>query len=107
MRMFAAYYPQIEFGSQPVTQLPWGHIQVLLFKIKDEKIRAWYAAQCLENGWSRPTLEKHIKNDLFIAQGCQANKATNFIARLPVPQSSLAQDMIKNPYNFDFLGLQR
>lgn len=103
--MFAAYYPQIEFGSQPVTQLPWGHIQLLLFKIKNEKIRAWYATQCLENGWSRPTLEKYIKNDLFTAQGCQANKATNFIARLPAPQSSLAQEMIKNPYNFDFLGL--
>ena len=105
MRMFAACYPQLEFGSQPVTQLPWGHIQLLLFKIKDKKIQAWYAAQCLENGWSRLTLEKYIKNDLFTAQGCKANKATNFLARLPTPQSSLAQDMIKNPYNFDFLGL--
>ncbi len=105
MRMFAACYPRLEFGSQPVTQLPWGHIQLLLFKIKDKKIQAWYAAQCLENGWSRSTLEKYIKNDLFTAQGCKANKATNFLARLPAPQSSLAQDMIKNPYNFDFLGL--
>lgn len=105
MRMFAACYPQLEFGSQAVTQLPWGHIQLLLFKIKDMKIREWYAMQCLENGWSRPTLEKYIKNDLFTAQGCKTNKATNYLTRLPAPQSSLAQDMIKNPYNFDFLGL--
>jgi predicted nuclease of restriction endonuclease-like (RecB) superfamily len=105
MRMLATCYSKLEFGSQPVTQLPWGHIQLLLFKIKDEKVRDWYAVQCLENGWSRPTLEKYIKNDLYTAQGCGTNKATNFLARLPAPQSSLAQDMIKNPYNFDFLGL--
>ncbi len=105
MRMFAEYYPNIEFGSQAVTQLPWGHIQLLLFKVKDGKIREWYAEQCLENGWSRPTLEKYISNNLFDAQGCQANKATNFLVRLPSPQSQIAQDMIKNPYNFDFLGL--
>jgi predicted nuclease of restriction endonuclease-like (RecB) superfamily len=105
MRMFAACYPTLEFGSQPVTQLPWGHIQVLLFKIKDEKIRAWYAMQCLDNGWSRLTLERYIKNDLFTAQGCETNKATNFLTQLPSPQSSLAQEIIKSPYNFDFLGL--
>ena len=35
--MFAACYSQLEFGSQSVTQLPWGHIQLLLFKVKDEK----------------------------------------------------------------------
>lgn len=105
MRMFAASYPNPQFGSQPVTQLPWGHIQLLLFKIKDTEVRNWYAAECLENGWSRPVLEKHIKHDLFTAQGHKANKATNFLVRLPEPQSSLAQDMIKNPYNFDFLGL--
>lgn len=105
MRMFAEYYPELKFGSQAVTQLPWGHIQLLLFKVKDEKIREWYAEKCWENGWSRPILEKYIKNNLFASQGCQANKATNFLTRLPSPQSQIIQDMIKNPYNFDFLGL--
>jgi len=103
--MFAEYYPKIEFGSQAVTQLPWGHIQLLLFKAKDEKIRDWYATECLDNGWSRFTLEKHLKDDLFSAQGIKKNKATNFLSRLSSPQSKLAQDMIKSPYNFDFLGL--
>ena len=65
MRMFAEYYPNVEFGSQPVTQLPWGHVQLLLFKVKNEEIRSWYAGQCLENGWSRQTLEKYVKNDLI------------------------------------------
>jgi len=105
MRMFAEYYPDIQIGSQAVTQLPWGHIQLLLFKIKNGGVREWYASQCLENGWSRPTLERYIRNSLFEAQGIKENKATNFLTRLPLPQSHLAQDLIKNPYNFDFLGL--
>lgn len=105
MRMFAECYPKLEFGSQAVTQLPWGHIQLLLFKIKDKKMQNWYAEKCLENGWSRSALENQIQNNLFAAQGSNANKATNFLERLPPQQSTLAQDMIKNPYNFDFLGL--
>lgn len=91
--MLAEYYPHTQFGSQAVTQLPWGHIQLLLFRIKDSKIREWYAQQCLENGWSRLTLEKNIKNNLFLAQGSTENKATNFLSRLPSPQSQIAQDM--------------
>ena len=63
----------------------------------------WYIQQAIENGWS--TLEKYIKQDLFKAQGIEDHKATNFMKRLLPPQSQLAQDMIKNPYNFDFLGL--
>jgi len=105
MRMFAAYYPALQFGSQSVTQLPWGHIQLLLFRVKDEKIRDWYATECLSNGWSRVSLEKYITNNLYAAKSNIAQKATNFLARLPEPQSNLAQEMIKNPYNFDFLGL--
>ncbi len=46
MRMFAESYLKLEFGSQAVTQLPWGHIQLLIFKIKDESIRSLCAEQC-------------------------------------------------------------
>ena len=86
MRMFAEYYPDVEFGSQPVTQLPWGHIQLLLFRVKDKKAREWYAKQCIENDWSRISLEKHVKNNLVETQGNKQNKATNFLKRLPSPQ---------------------
>jgi predicted nuclease of restriction endonuclease-like (RecB) superfamily len=37
---------------------------------------------------------------------CEAPKAlTNFAHTLPAPQSDLAQQVLKDPYNFDFLGL--
>jgi predicted nuclease of restriction endonuclease-like (RecB) superfamily len=76
--------------SQAVTQLPWGHIVVLLYKIKDEKIREWYPAQTLENGWSRAILETQISLSLYERQSNLAEKTTNFKEILPAPQSDLA-----------------
>jgi predicted nuclease of restriction endonuclease-like (RecB) superfamily len=35
----------------------------------------------------------------------QGHAETNFAATLPAPQSDLAQQLLKDPYNFDFLAL--
>jgi len=103
MRMLAEMYPT-GIGSQAVTQLPWGQVIVLLFSIKDSDQREWYALRALENGWSRATLESSIKKGLH-SQLQKEDKTSNFLASLPEPQSTLAQDILKNPYNLDFLGL--
>lgn len=104
MRLFADLYPS-SIASQAVTQLPWGHIVVILYKIKDEKIREWYATQTLENGWSRSILETQISLNLYERQGNDQKKTTNFKMRLPAPQSDLAQQSLKDPYIFDFLTI--
>lgn len=103
MRILAHYYPD-GIGQQLVDQLPWGHV-TLLTRLKDSEERYWYAKECHESGWSRPTLEKQIRSGLYQRQAISENKASNYLVRLPEPQSSLAHDLLKNPYNFDFLGL--
>ena len=105
MRQFAANYPSFEIMPQAVAQLPWGHIAILIHKVKDEIARCWYAEQAIEQGWSRPILERYIKEALYQRQGVTLAKASNYLARLPSPQSMLAQELLKQPYNFDFLGL--
>ncbi len=105
MRQFAQFYPALDFSAQAVPQLPWGHIVLLIQKVKIPHEQEWYARQTIEHGWSRPTLETYIKRSLYQQQGMSENKASNFSDRLPPPQSSLAQDILKSPYNFDFLGL--
>lgn len=104
MRLFSQNYPD-GIGSQSVSQLPWGHISVLIHKVKDRDEREWYAKQAIEQGWSRLTLERYLKGNLFQRQGIVAPKTSNYLARLPAPQSVLAQELLKQPYNFDFLGL--
>ncbi|KPJ67558.1 MAG: hypothetical protein AMJ43_04750 [Coxiella sp. DG_40] len=105
MRRFAELYPKFEIGAQPVRQLPWGHIIVLIQRIKDDIARDWYAQQTIINGWSRYALEDQIKSDLYKRRGIPDNKVSNFLTRLPYPQSMLAQDILKSPYNLDCLAL--
>lgn len=57
----------------------------------------------MDNGWSRTVLEHQIDSDLYDRQG---KAITNFQVKLPEPQSDLAEQTLKNPYNFDFLTLR-
>ena len=43
-----------------------------------------------------------LDTDLYERQG---KAITNFKLALPAPQSGLAQEMTKDPYNFDFLAI--
>lgn len=107
MRLLATLYPSLaEFAQQAAAQLPWSHIQLLLDKYKDDPVRRdWYAIQAIENGWSRSSLSMHIKSDLYERQALEKNKASNYRRQLASPQSDFAHEMLKNPYNFDFLTI--
>jgi len=89
--------------SQLVTEIPWGHNIALIQKLKDPAQRLWYAQQTVENGWSRAMLTHWIESDLHARQG---KAVTNFKTALPAPQSDLAEEVIRDPYNFDFLTLR-
>lgn len=102
MTFFAKHCPSGQIGQQPAAQLPWFHIITLLTKLDAPSEREWYAVKTLEHGWSRTTLQLHIKNRLLQRQGAAVS---NFAACLPSPGSALAIETLKDPYIFDFLGL--
>lgn len=102
MRAFAAAYPDEQFVQQAAGQIPWFHNCTLLDKVKDPQARRWYIEQTIQNGWSRSILTHQIGVDLYHRQGVAT---TNFSKTLPAPQSDLAQQVLKDPYNFDFLSL--
>ena len=103
MRAFyLAYRDQGANVPQAVGQLPWGHNVILWEKIKDMAVRSWYAQAAFEHGWSRSILEMQIESHLFERQG---KAQTNFERTLPPLQSDMAQALLKDPYNFDFLML--
>jgi len=76
----------------------------LLTKLEDRDARVWYATRAIENGWSRKVLEVQIATDL---RGRQGGALTSFDHALPTPDSELVRDAIKDPYNFEFLGLSK
>jgi predicted nuclease of restriction endonuclease-like (RecB) superfamily len=102
MRTFAEAYLDEPIVQQAAAQIPWFHNCVLLDKVKDPVQRLWYIQQTIEQGWSRNVLVLQIESGLYQRQG---SAVTNFEQVLPKPQSDLVQQIIKSPYNFDFLCL--
>lgn len=109
MRLLATIYPdESQFAQQPAAQLPWSHTQLLIDKFRDDPARfQWYAKSTIVNGWSRSTLNMHIKSELYERQSAIAEKSSNYLQLLPPPQSDLAHEMLKNPYSFDFLTISK
>ncbi len=86
-----------------IFSIPWGHHILIFSKCKSVEEAMFYVEQTIENGWSRSVLMNIIETKLFEAKG---KAITNFKVQLPAPQSDLAQQTLKDPYNFDFLGLR-
>ncbi|HEV2349785.1 MAG TPA: PDDEXK nuclease domain-containing protein [Terriglobia bacterium] len=103
MRAFAEAWPENQIVQAPLAQITWYHNIALLEKLKTSLERLWYARQTVQNGWSRSVLIHQIESGLFKRQG---KALTNFKRTLPASQSELSQQIIKDPYNFDFLTLE-
>lgn len=86
----------------------WGHHQHILAKSKGDRQKAlFYVHKTLENQWSRAMLlnmmgDKDGNSGLYEAQG---KALTNFAETLPKPDTDLARDILKDPYNLQFLHL--
>jgi predicted nuclease of restriction endonuclease-like (RecB) superfamily len=88
--------------QQLVAQIPWGHNLRVVSKCKSMDEALFYMQKTLEFGWSRDVLDTHIGLDEYKRVG---RSVTNFSLTLPSVLSDLAQQTLKDPYNFDFLTL--
>jgi predicted nuclease of restriction endonuclease-like (RecB) superfamily len=82
--------------------IPWRHHIEIMSRSKSVDEALFYVRQTIENGWSRAVLLNFISVDLYSRKGSAPN---NFSLTLPDTQSDLAAEMLKDPYNFDFLAL--
>ena len=85
-----------------IIMIPWRHHVSIFEKVKDIKQALFYIDKTIENNWSRTILEYQIEINLYERQG---KAVTNFKQTLPEPQSDLANAIMKEPYNFEFLRL--
>ena len=102
MRRFAETWPLDAIGQQPVGQLPWGHIVMLMERLKDGTSRDWYASKAAHHGWTRAVLHHQITTALHDRE---AAAPTNFAGALSQPDSELAQQITRDPYALDFLAV--
>ena len=108
-RWYSFYNQDITIGQQvvdqlreTVSQIPWGHNLRIIIQCKSIEEAFFYIHKTIENGWSRSILELHIKQQHYQRT---RHSVSNFSRLLPTVQSDLAQELLKDPYNFDFLTL--
>lgn len=83
--------------------IPWGHHRTIIDKCKNVDEAIFYAEKTFENNWSRDVLSIYIGTDLYK----RTSKAiTNFDFQLPKLDSDLADQITRDPYNFDFLTIR-
>lgn len=83
--------------------IPWTHHQKIIDKVKGDSQKAmFFVRKTWENQWGRATLVNFLDSDLYERQG---SAQTNFHTTLPAVESDLAQQLLKDPYHFDFANL--
>jgi predicted nuclease of restriction endonuclease-like (RecB) superfamily len=102
MRKFAEFVSDEEKVQTASALLTWSHNRYLFDKTNTFEEYLWYATQTIENGWSLSSLEYFVGTKTYRRQVI-GEKAANYKALLPQPQSKLATETLKNPYVFDFV----
>jgi hypothetical protein len=74
-------------------------LKEIISKCKDVTEALYYVTKTLAHNWSRNVLTHQIESGLYEREG---KAITNFAATLPAPQSDLAQQLIKDPYSFEY-----
>lgn len=86
-----------------LTSIPWTHHLYIIDKAKGDFLKAFfYVQKTKENNWSRNVLLNMMASGLYEREG---HAISNFRQTLPTPDSDLAQQMTKDPYNFSFLTM--
>lgn len=83
----------------PFALVPWRHHVEIITKCKSIDEALFYLGKTIEQGLSRDALINCIKANLYKHQGKIAN---NFSEHLPVLQSKLVQEVLKENYDFGF-----
>ncbi len=84
--------------------VPWGHHVLIMQRCKELDKALFYIHQTVENNWSRSVLDWQMDSHLFERQG---KAVSNFTHTLPEPQSDLAQQITKDPYIIDIMGVRQ
>ena len=99
--MYKKIFPQV-VGE--LTLIPWGHHRIIIDKCKTLEKCLFYIRQTIESNLSRNDLESRILAEVYERS---QNTLDNFKNSLPSVNSIIADQIMKDPYEFDFLAIRQ
>jgi predicted nuclease of restriction endonuclease-like (RecB) superfamily len=87
-----------------ITQLSFSHF-IELLKTDSELKRSFYEMEAVKNGWSVRELQRAMNSMLYERTGLSANKQA-VIDKQVNQERILPEDVFRNPYILEFLGLK-
>lgn len=100
--------PSEQFNTPPeklVSALSFSHIRELL-TIEDPLVRFFYETECIRGTWSVRELRRQIVSNLHIRIGLSEDKMNAMILANSEAERYSPLLQIRDPYTFEFLGLQ-
>lgn len=94
---------EIQLRTLPLN-LSWTHL-LLILRVKEPIARQFYVKQCLLDGWSTRELERQINSMLFERIALSKDKEGILEISKKGQQISKPEDLLKDPYVFEFLNL--
>lgn len=105
---FYKEFPEILDSASPKSMrlLSWTHYRVLL-QVKDEKARAWYEKEAIEQTWAVRTLQRNIDSQYYYRLLSSQNKepVETEMKQLTSGYQQDKLEYLKNPVVAEFLGL--
>ena len=101
MRRFYVGYPKWQMVS---AKLGWSHYTELL-AISDDLARSFYEQQCIRDRWSVRELKRQKDSALFERVAMSKDRAEILALAQKGQIIESAQDVVKDPYVFEFLDL--
>ena len=107
---FYKTYPEIfqTPSGKSVGLLSWSHYAVLL-QVKDEKARAWYEREAIEQTWSVRTLQRNISSQYYyrMLKTQKQELVETEMKELTASYQDDKLEFIKNPVIAEFLGFSQ
>ena len=97
MAQFANEFSVQEIGAQPVPQIPWSSIIVIMQKSSSHEKMLWYINETYKNGWSRSMVLNQIAMKAY--ERSLIEPTTSNITK----SDDLSNELFKDTYVFDFL----
>lgn len=98
--LYKEIFPQV-VGE--LTMVPWGHHRIIIDKCKNTEKCLFYIKTTIENNLSRRDLESQILASVYERS---QNTLNNFAKSFPCVDNRIANQIMKDPYEFDFLNIR-